>query len=291
MNALDEAPPTGVVATIASMLPSLRPAERRVAEAVIADPAMVARESISALAERCGVSPPTVVRFAKRVGFAGYPQLRVSLAMAVGAEEGRTGRPMIAGVVAEGDSLADVAAKVAAANARSIEDTLGALDLGALDRAITLLTEARRIDVIGIGASSLSAADLGQKLNRFGMNACLHTDRHAAVTSISLRGPDDVAVGFTHSGTTSDVLDPLRLGRRNGVRTIGVCGVLTSPLGAASDVLLTYRSQEPAYRLGAMASRIAQLSVVDCILAGMAARSPDPIRSALDRTFAAVADL
>lgn len=291
MDVPEEVGRADLVARIAAMSPGLRPAERRVAEAVIADPAMVARESISALAERCGVSAPTVVRFAKRVGFSGYPQLRVGLAMAVGAEEGRSGRPMIAGMVSEDDTLVEVAAKVASANARSVEDTLASLDMAALEVAVSALTEARTIDVIGIGSSSLTGEDLVQKLTRFGAHAWAHGDRHAAITTLALRGEGDVVVAFSHSGTTGDVLEPLRLAVANGVTIIGVSGNPLSPMGGLADALLVYRSREPAYRLGAMASRIAQLTVVDCLLAGMAIRRPDPIRAALDATFKAVSDL
>lgn len=290
MHTRDEDAAT-LVAGIAAMRSELRPAERRVADAVLADPSRVAREPISALAARCGVSPPTVVRFAKRVGFTGYPQLRVGLAMAVGMEEGRTGRTMISGMLDENDSLADVASKVSSANARSIEDTVAALDMDALEKAVDALLAARRIDVVGIGSSYLSASDLVQKLDRFGLNIHGHSDRHAAVTAVALRSEGDVVVGFSHAGSTDDVRSAMDLAVANGVLTLMITSNANSPLAKLADIALTYRSTEPTYRLGAMASRIAQLALVDCIFAGMATKQPGPIRAAIDRTFAAVADL
>lgn len=287
----DEHDPSTLVASIAAMRSGLRPAEQRVADAVLADPAMVAREPISALATRCGVSAPTVVRFSKRVGYSGYPQLRVALAMAAGMEEGRTGRSITAGMLTEGDSLVDVASKVANANARSIEDTVAALDMRALETAVDLFGAAGNIEVMGIGSSHLSGADLAQKLRRFGKNIWVHADRHNAVTAVALRGKGDVVVGFSDSGVTTDVMDVLKLARDNGAKVVAITGNGTSPVAKLADVLLTYRSTEPTYRLGAMASRIAQLAVVDCIFAGMAMKQPDPIRSAIDLTFAAVANL
>lgn len=279
------------LAVVAAMRTQLRPAERRVADAVLADPAMVAREPISGLAARCGVSAATVVRFARRVGYRGYPQLRVALARAAGVDEGRSGRSEISGTLKDNDTLADVAAKVAFANARSIEDTIAALDLAALEKAVDSLATAGRIDVVGIGSSALSAADLVQKLCRFGRNAWAHQDRHGAATAIALRGAGDVVVGFSHSGATDDVLSALRLAANNSAVVVAVTANTASPMAELADVVLTYKSREPTYRLGAMASRIAQLAVVDCIFAGMASKQPEPVRAAIDRTFAAVADL
>ncbi|MHA7861722.1 MurR/RpiR family transcriptional regulator [Tessaracoccus sp. Y36] len=283
--------PSGLVARIETMLPNLRPAERRVAEAVLTDPAAVARESISALAERCGVSAPTVVRFSKRVGLAGYPQLRVGLAMAAGAEAGRTGRPMTAGIVGEDDSLCDIAAKVAHAHANSIEETLSALDLNALKSAVRTLSSAEKIDVVGIAGSGLIGADLVHKLQRFGYNAWVQADRHAAVTALALRGRGDVVVGISHTGHTADVVEPLRMAASRGVKVVAITSDDQSPLGLLADTVLTYRSKEPAFRLGAMASRIAQLSVIDFLLGGIAMRQAQPVRSALDSTFKAVGAL
>ena len=67
---------------IRSLAPSLAPAERRVADAIVADPAAVVGMSIAELAERCDTSQATVVRFCKHVGFDGYPDLRLALASA-----------------------------------------------------------------------------------------------------------------------------------------------------------------------------------------------------------------
>src|SRR5918911_5276617 len=58
---------------------TLSPAERRVARALLAEYPVAGLESAGRLAERAGVSGATVVRFATRLGFAGYPDLQESL--------------------------------------------------------------------------------------------------------------------------------------------------------------------------------------------------------------------
>ncbi len=61
---------------ISSIHERLTPAERRIAEAVLADPMLLTFGTVSALAKRVDTSNPTVVRFATKLGFAGYSELQ-----------------------------------------------------------------------------------------------------------------------------------------------------------------------------------------------------------------------
>ncbi|MEE6272067.1 MurR/RpiR family transcriptional regulator [Georgenia wangjunii] len=281
----------GLVSRVRASLTDLRPAERRVGEAVVADPNLVARESITALAARCRTSAPTVVRFAKRMGFSGYPELRLALAVAAGIEEGRSARGPVSGTLDASDTLEDIITKIGYADARAVEDTVSMLSVGELERAVDAIVGARRIDVIGVGASALTAADLCQKLARVGYNAVVHPDRHAAVTAISLRRRGDVVIAISHSGATADVLEPVRLASGVGATTIALTNHPGSPLAKAGDVVLVTTSRETTFRTGAMASRIALLTVIDCVFVAVAMRDMDATRAALDASFKAIADL
>jgi len=273
------------------MLPELRPAERRIADAVLEDPAAVARKSITALAERCNTSATTVVRFAKHLGFAGYPQLRLALAKDAGLEEGRTAREPLSGVLTPTDSLNETVAKIGYADARAVEDTATSLDMGALEKAATAIVNARRVDLVGIGASAIPVLDLDQKLSRLGLATSRYPDRHAAMTGVSLRGPEDVVIGVSHSGSTVDVIAPIELARRQGATTIAITNHPGSKLAEGADIALITASRETTFRSGAMASRIAQLLIVDCVFVAVAMHDMDTTQAALDASFRAVADL
>ena len=63
---------------IASINDRLTPAQRRIAEAVLADPMLLTFGTVSALAKRVDTSNPTVVRFAAKLGFKGFGELQRS---------------------------------------------------------------------------------------------------------------------------------------------------------------------------------------------------------------------
>ncbi len=269
-------------------MPNLRPAEQRVAQAVLADPAAVSESSITTLAKQCETSETTVLRFCRALGLAGYPELRIALARAAQWEEGdRQGGP-VSGEISATDSLADVVAKITYADASAVQDTARALDLSVLAEAVEAIVSARRVNIFGSGASTLVGQDLHQKLHRIGLVSFLWPDPHLALTSAAVLTEADVAIAISHTGTTIDVIDALALARRRGARTIAITNFDGSPISAEADLLLVTAARETTFRSGAMSSRIAQLALVDCLFAGVAQRSYDSAVNALNDTFAAV---
>ena len=74
------AAPAAALLRIQSLLEQLSPAERRVGKAVLDDPGRVIIRGVSELAADYGVAQPTLSRFAKSVGFTGFPGLRLAIA-------------------------------------------------------------------------------------------------------------------------------------------------------------------------------------------------------------------
>lgn len=282
-------PALSVLIRIRGAVPSLRPAEQRVAQAVLADPAGISESSITAVARRCQTSETTVLRFCRAIGLAGYPELRIALARAAQWEEtDHTAGTVVSGQINPDDSLADVVAKITHADARAIEETGAALDLEMLQRAVDAVSKAERVDIYGIGASALVGTDLHQKLHRIGRVSFAWSDPHLALTAAAVLGPQDVAVGISHTGTTIDTVDALTVARSRGATTVAITNFQGSPIVGAADVALLTAARETTFRSGAMSSRIAQLAVVDCLFAGVAQRSYDSAIAALEDTYAVV---
>jgi DNA-binding MurR/RpiR family transcriptional regulator len=270
-------------------MPSLRPAEQRVAHAVLSNPAAISESSITTVARQCQTSETTVLRFCRAIGLAGYPELRIALARAAQWEEAdRGGSAPRNGTINAGDSLSELVDKIIYADARAIEDTGGALEVETLTAAVDAVCSARRIDIYGVGASAMAAHDLHQKFHRIGLISFSWADPHLALTSATMLSDRDVAIGISHTGTTIDVLDALRVAHEHDATTIGVTNFAKAPIAGHADLLLTTAARETTFRSGAMASRIAQLVVVDCLFAGVAQRSYESAIGALETTYAAV---
>jgi DNA-binding MurR/RpiR family transcriptional regulator len=279
--------PETLLAHVRALTPNLAPAEQRVAAAVVADPAGVAAKTISELAEQCRTSGTTVIRFCRALGFPGYPELRLALAAA--AQVGReTGWENIGSDIGPHDSLDEVIKKISHADARAVEETGQQLSTQALSTVVDAVVKARRIDIYGVGASAFVAMDLQQKLHRIELISYAWPDPHAAVTSAALLGRGDLAIGISHTGRTGDTIASLlEAGSRNAT-TVAITNFPGSPIARVADHVLTTAARETTFRSGAMASRIAALSVVDCLFVAVAMRNYQQTLRALERTYAAV---
>ena len=277
-----------LITHIRSLIPSLAPAEQRVGHAAAADPAGVAAMTISELAAHCETSETTVVRFCRAVGLAGYPDLRIALAAAAGnagSDQSWTG---VGTEIGEFDPLEDVVRKVGYADANAVRETVRQLDLAVLDKVATVLVAAPRVDLFGVGASAIVALDLQQKLHRIGRVVHAWPDPHSALTSAALLGPGDVAVGISHTGSTKDTIDCLTKAKSVGATTVAVTNFPRSKIARLADHVLTTAASETTFRSGAMASRIAALTLVDCLFVAVAQRNYAETLSALERTYDAV---
>jgi DNA-binding MurR/RpiR family transcriptional regulator len=275
------------VVRIRSLLPGLARAEQRVANVVLADPGKVSRQSITEVADEAETSETTVTRFCKAIGVRGYPELRIALAADTARTAARIDRDL-GGDITPADTLQQVVGKIGFADARAVEDTVEQLDVDALAAVVTALAGANRVDVYGVGASAFVAMDLQQKLHRIGRISFAWSDTHIMLTSAAVLQTGDVAIGVSHTGSTSDTVEALREARRHGATTVAVTNFPRSPIAGVADHLLTTAARETTFRSGAMASRIAQLTVIDCLFIGIAQHHMGSAMAAVELTRSAV---
>ncbi|MFI7541848.1 MurR/RpiR family transcriptional regulator [Actinoplanes sp. NPDC049599] len=271
------------------LLPSLSPAERRVAQVIIDHAATASGLTISDLAEQARSSETTVIRFCRAMGFTGYSQLRLTLAGEAGrAYEATAADGQVGSDIGETDELAQVVRKIAFADARAVEETAAQIDITVLGQVVDLVAGARRVCIYGVGASAFVAADFQQKLHRIGLVAYAWSDLHMALTSAALLDGRDVAFGISHTGTTLDTIEAFAEAGRRGARTVALTNFPRSPITEHADLVLTTAARETTFRSGAMASRLAQLTVIDCVFVGVAQRTYRETRKALDVTYEAI---
>lgn len=278
-----------VLAELRNAIPALRPSERRVAEYVLSDPVAVLDHTITQAAEGSATSVASVVRFCRSVGYSGYAEFRLALASTIGREQVSRDRFGVSDSdIAPSDDVRDVVAKLAYHEASAIQATADAIDLTTLDAVADAVVTATRVDIYGVAASGLAAADLQQKLHRIGLISYCWTDVHLALTSAALLGQGSVAIGFSHSGLTMETAESLEAARRSGAATVLVTNFPNSPIAHRVDHVLTTSANETLYRPGAMSSRISQLAVIDFLFVRIAQKLYKKTVPSLQSTYDAV---
>lgn len=274
-----------VLATLRGILPSLSPSEARVAKAAIDDPSGSAASTIAEMAHRCDTSETTVIRLCRTIGFSGYPEFRLALAAAAASSPDGE---YVSGEILPSDTTEQVVRKVTGADALAVTETADQVSIRLLEEAAEAITAAGRIELFGAVASSFVAQDMQFKLHRIGLMSHCSTSPDLAISSAALLGRGDVALGLSHTGSTPDTIRFLEVAGESGATTIAITNHPRAPIARTADIIVTTAARETTFRSGAMASRIAQLTLVDMLFVLVAQARVDVAMDAMQRTHDAV---
>ncbi len=238
---------------------TMGPAEKRIADYLLTHSGEIIALSITELAQICSCGDATIVRFSRRLGLEGYQELKLRIATEINASSS------ISTEIETDDSCFDIFKKRIVSISDSLYNTESVLDPQELDKAAKIISNADRIVIFGLGNSAAIAQDASHKFLRLGLaaQACCDNHMQAIIASHLKRG--SVAIGISHSGSSKDIVEALRLCKICGATTIGITNYSSSPLTDASDITLFTKSEETKHSILAMNSRIAQLAIFDSI--------------------------
>lgn len=262
----------------------LSPQERKLCEYIISNTRETIKLSITQLAEASGCSTSTISRFCRLFHAKNYSEFKLKLAVEL------TEKPSINTYqdIVAGQSLDQIVTAITTNNIRSVSDTAKLLDYGKLKDAIILLHEAKRIDLYGVATSGIVATDLFQKLIRIGKTAACFTDSHMQQTSASTLQIGDLAIGISYSGETTETIYALQIAKEKGAKTIAITKFGSSKIADVADICLFISSSEVGMRRGDMASRMAQLHLVDILFVGLVSEYFDEHVPRLEQSYQAV---
>jgi RpiR family carbohydrate utilization transcriptional regulator len=268
-----------VLAWVRSLAPSLSPSEGAVARFVLANPSLPVHLGIEEFARRAGVSTASITRFCQRLGLNGFKDFKLALASDVAHSVAALPQDINAS-----DSPIEIARKVFLADQQAIQETLSLLDEGVFTRMVEMLEAAAQIQVYGVGSSAPIADDAYYRFLRIGLPAHVVTDSHMQAVSAALLGHGNVAFVISHTGRTSETLAAARNAKASGATVLGLTSFMNTPLTEMADECLITATGETAFRVEAMASRIAHLSVIDALYVALAVRRGREALDALERT-------
>lgn len=248
-----------------SALSSLGAAERRVAEYILNNPEKVIYQTITELAESTQASEATAVRFCRHIGYKGFQGLKIAMAQDL--------VPTIEAIhegIQVGDNIAQIKNKVFFGSIQALQDTISIIDDTELEKAVEAIYKASKFDIYGLGGSGCIAEDARHKFMKIGIRSNAYTDCNLQAMSAALLGKGDTALAISHSGSVKDVVEALQIAKQQGATTICITHYAKSPITEVADIKLFTTATEMMFRSDAMASRIAQLAIVDTLYTGVA---------------------
>lgn len=249
---------------IHARIETLSPAERRVADWILAHPRRAARMTLAELAAASGSSEPTVIRFCRRLGLRGFRELAPRLTEALS-------RPAtyIHHDVTPDDHPVDAATKIVDASIQSLFRLRSQLSAMPVEATIAAMRKARQLVFAGLGASGHVARDACHKFFRLGLPCTALTDTPSILQYCAIASSEDVLVILSHSGRWADLARAAAMARGRGATLIAVTEPATALAGEA-DILLPCHANEDTSVYTPMSSRLAQLALLDGLQVGLA---------------------
>lgn len=225
----------------------LTPSDLKVARALLADYPAAGLNTVAQLAALAGVSGPTVVRFANRLGFEGFPDFQKALLAEVQA---RMNSPlaMIDAGKASAVPQEQIYQEVLRSCVVMLETTSGMVTAADFEAAARLITEpSLRLHFIGGRFSGYLAGMLWQHLRQ--LRAECHMvggnlpDRVDSLIDIGRR---DLIVAFDYRRYQIDTIQFVTAAAERGAQVILFTDPWASPLAACAKVVLAAPVEGPS---------------------------------------------
>lgn len=263
-----------VLNRINAKLDAMAPGDREIGQYIVDNPDQMLRLSTAALAAEIGRSQSSVVKFSQKLGYASYQELKLAVSEAK-AQEWQVPAGVIHGSIEVGDNYQVILKKLIGSKLLSMQQTVAANSERIISRTLELLDGARRIHLVGVGASSLVARDFSYKLMKLGRNVLHDSDSHIQMANVSTLGPGDVLFALSYSGASIETLRIAELARKRGTTVIAVTGLHDNPLSRVADIRLYTVADEERARSSSITARDAQLTLTDLLFILLVQKQPD----------------
>ncbi|ENM5738415.1 MurR/RpiR family transcriptional regulator [Vibrio mimicus] len=235
------------------------PKLKKVADFIVSNANSTQYLTITELARDTVTSEATVIRLCRDLGFKGYSDFRMALAIEISQPQTAKTND----VPKEDSDRIDDATQSAIT---SLQDTSALIDRKQIDRICQMIHEAENIHCVGVGASSIVGRYLSFRLTRIGKNSTMFEDTHIAAMRAIKSKPSDLWFAISSSGSTKDIVYAATRAKSQQSPVVSLTNIRHSPLSVTSDEVLVAARPEGPLTGGAFASKVSALLLVDILI-------------------------
>ncbi|MDP0048364.1 MurR/RpiR family transcriptional regulator [Glaesserella parasuis] len=278
-----------ILDTIGALQNSLTKTEKKIATVILSQPDLLNQCSLSKVANQLDVGEATFIRFCRTLGFKGYTDFKLDLAIELATQQ-KESSTLLDTDVAETDTPKEIAIKLQNTLNNVIAETVNLLDYAELEKVVEELRKADRIFLFGVGSSGLTAEDAQHKLMRIGLHAAAVTNNHFMYMQAALLKKGDIVIGISHSGYSEETTKALKISRDNGAITVAITHNLRSPITKEADYVLINGNRQGHMQGDSIGTKMTQLFVLDLIYALLVKAEPEKAIQQKQKTLSVILD-
>jgi DNA-binding MurR/RpiR family transcriptional regulator len=246
--------------------------ERRIADYLLENAHLLRDYSSQRLADALGISQSSVVKFSQKLGFKGYPDLKLSVAQALARSTGSDEARELPSPSDEPHALR--AEHLWRCKAAAEEETRSINPHDTLETIAAALHGAGRVFLCGIGEDGLRADAFAFKLSQLGILALSQRDPVLMATTLTLAAPDDVLLLFCEHGRQPELTHLIHPFRAAQGTVVSVTRHSANPLRALADAALLVSAHHERAEIEPLLYQAALQQLLDQLLVGICEHGP-----------------
>ncbi|AIU73655.1 hypothetical protein AT03_15515 [Hafnia alvei FB1] len=262
------------------------PGERIIADYILANPDKLKQCSSQELASILNISQSSIVKFAQRLGFKGFTNLKMALIEEWGqqSKQNAESEQHLHNDINVHDTPSVIAEKLFRAKQQALRMTTDSVNLAQLESVVAEIKAARRVQIMGMGGSSLVAKDLAYKLMKIGYPVMNEMDSHVQMTVAQSLGEGDVQIVISYSGALKEIFIAAQAAQEKGAKIIAITSLQDSPLRKLADFVLDTIADEARWRSSSISARTAQNTITDLLFVCLLQEDSERSRSFIYRS-------
>ncbi len=233
--------------------------EKLIADYILNNPEEIYSLKIENIAKKLNLSLPTVFRFTQKLGFDGFKDFKVALI-----------KDIAIGMNIEVEDISDEEVESTTKSifekiTGNLKETLSLINYSDMERAVSLINSAKRIVFFAVGSSISVAFDSYYKFFRAGFNCYYNIDSYTQRDIATQCTARDTAIGISFSGESVEVVECMKVAKKNGANTICVTTFFNSPVTEYSDICLYTAPVHSQYQKIDIPSKMSQTALMDSL--------------------------
>ncbi|MGL4392782.1 MAG: MurR/RpiR family transcriptional regulator [Fusobacteriaceae bacterium] len=263
-----------IIPKLSALKNSLTIKELKILDYIINNSEEFLTNPIKNISDKAEVGEATIIRFIRKIGFEKLGDFKNQLFMDMEIENNKKNK-ILDYQINDDDISKNIAEKIYYRNFEVMKQCLALFDFAEVEKAINYIYSSKKVLFFGVGFSKFTSMEASYKFLRIGINASSDFDSQMMKISASLLSKEDVAIGISQNGNSSEVISSLKIAKELGAKTIAITHYKDSPVTKFADIIILNGSDEGPLQGGAFSTKIAQLFVIDILYAGVVLKNKE----------------
>ena len=198
--------------------------------------------SVQQIAEATQISVASVVRFAQKIGFNGYLEMREEIS--INLQELINKKIIFTLIDNKKDLVEDHLTLVANQEIKNITETVNLIDRENFDRSIKMIIDSKRVFTVGLGISYLLAEILAYQLSQVANSTSNLSHSHSSfLEQLLYINNDDLLIALSFPPYSMETIEAAKYAKQKKIKVIVITNKTSAPISRFSDVQLIVESE------------------------------------------------